>query len=90
MQSMLFVMAIMGCGESDAPCREVRVLDTPYRTEAICLAATEAVLMRNSDLSYPTIVAQCRPAAARARRLRADEVLLPPAAPARPARYASR
>jgi hypothetical protein len=77
MQSLLFVMAIVGCGESDAPCREVRVLATPYRSEASCRAATEAALMSASDLSFPTVVARCRPARARPQLLRGSDVLLP-------------
>jgi hypothetical protein len=86
----LFVMAIMGCGESDAPCREVRIDQQRYASEASCQAATEAALMRHSDLSFPTIVARCRPAGARPATLRGSEVMLPaPDANRRLPRFAS-
>lgn len=93
MQALVFVMAIMGCGESDAACREVRVDQTSYRTEASCRAATSTALARHTDLEFPTVVARCRPANARAQLLRGSDVLLP--APGRlPAsrapRYAAR
>jgi hypothetical protein len=77
MQTVLFVMAIMGCGESDAACREVRVDQQQYRTEASCRAATANALARHTDLEYPTVVARCRPANGRAQLLRGNEVLLP-------------
>ena len=77
MEPLLFVMAILGCGESDAACREVRVVETRYRTEAECLAATEDELMRHQDLAYPAVVAQCRPAIAAPRLVRGSEVMLP-------------
>lgn len=89
MEPILFVMAILGCGESDAPCREVRIDQARYRSEASCMAATEAALMRNGDLSFPTVVAQCRPAGARAQALRGSEVLRPGPAPGRAPRFAS-
>ena len=82
MQSLLFVIAIMGCGEGDAPCREVQVAAPRYASEAACTAATPSVLMRYTDLSYPSVVAQCRPANAGAVQLRGRDVMLP-AAPLR-------
>jgi hypothetical protein len=90
----IFLIAILGCGDSDASCRTVRLLDAPYRTRAECLAASEAALAKNADAPYPTIVAQCLPARQAASfRLGADEVLKP-AAPAmnfaQPQRIASR
>ena len=93
MQSLIYVMAILGCGESDAACREVRVDQTAFRTEASCRAATADALARHMDLEFPTVVARCRPANARAQLLRGSDVLLP--APGRlPAgrtpRYAAR
>ncbi|HVQ07183.1 MAG TPA: hypothetical protein VMS43_01985 [Allosphingosinicella sp.] len=83
MQSLLFVMAIMGCGESDAACREVRIDQQRFQSVAACQAATESALIRHSDLEFPTIVANCRPANARAQLLRGSEVLLPGPNPAR-------
>jgi hypothetical protein len=76
MEPVLFVMAILGCGESAAPCRELAVVNAGYRSEAACLAATADQLARRDEL-YPSIVAQCRPANARPQLLRGDQVLLP-------------
>lgn len=93
MQALVFVMAIMGCGESDAACREVRIDQQSYRSEASCRAATATALARHTDLEFPTVVARCRPANVRPAILRGSEVLLPgpgrmPAA--RAPRYAAR
>ncbi len=77
MEPLLFVMAILGCGESDSACRELRVEPARYSREADCLAATEAALIRNDDLPYPNIVAQCRPANRQPQLLRGSDVLRP-------------
>ena len=79
MEPLLFVMAILGCGESDAACREVRVVEARYANQAECLAATESELMRHDDLPYPTIVAQCRAAGTAPQLLRGSDVMLPEA-----------
>ena len=79
MEPVLFVMAILGCGEGDAPCRELRLDQARYRSEAACMAQAESVLMRNDDLAFPNVVASCRPAGARAELLRGNEILRPPA-----------
>ena len=89
MAPLIYVIAIMGCGEGDAPCREVQVAAPRFASEAACTAATASVLMRYTDLSYPSVVAQCRPANAGAVRLRGRDVMLPaPPLRARP-RYAT-
>jgi len=92
MQPVLFVMAILGCGESEAPCRELGVAEQRYQSEAACLAATESELVRRDDLQFPSVVAQCRPAGARPRPVRGSEFLMPePEFPrADPVRIASR
>ncbi|HYD12819.1 MAG TPA: hypothetical protein VEC11_08220 [Allosphingosinicella sp.] len=77
MQSLMYVMAILGCGESDAACREVRTEPQSYASEASCRAATASALARHTDLEFPTVVARCRRADARARVLRGSDVLLP-------------
>ena len=93
MQALVFVMAIMGCGESDAACREVRVDPTAWHSEASCRAATATTLARHTDLEYPTVVARCRPANAGPQLLRGSDVLLPAPGPlpvSRAPRYAAR
>jgi len=78
-QTILYVMAIMGCGENDSACRELRVEQAAYRSEAQCMAATADVLARHDDIAYPNIVAQCRPSEARPTLLRGSDVLRPEA-----------
>ncbi|HTU09279.1 MAG TPA: hypothetical protein VMG08_00155 [Allosphingosinicella sp.] len=77
MQTLMYVMAIMGCGESDAACREVRIDQQTYQSAASCQAATASALARHTDLEFPTVVARCRPAGAQAQLLRGSDVLLP-------------
>ena len=77
MEPLMFVMAILGCGESDAPCREVQVVEARYASEADCLAATEAQLMRHGDLAFPNVVAQCRRLGAPVQLLRGSDVMMP-------------
>jgi hypothetical protein len=90
MQTLLYVMAIMGCGESDAACREVRIDPQTWRSEASCRAATGAALARHTDLEFPTVVARCRPATATPQLLRGSDVLLPAPRNATVQRYAAR
>jgi hypothetical protein len=93
MQSLMYVMAILVCGESDVACREARHDPQTWQTQAGCEAATAATLARHTDLDFPTLVARCRRSGARAALLRGSDVLRPgggrlPAAEAAP-RYAS-
>lgn len=91
MQALAFVMAIMGCGESDAACREVRIEPRTYQSAASCQAATALALARHTDLDYPTFFARCRPANARPQLLRGSDVLLPgPRGTGNAPRYAAR
>ncbi len=79
MEPVLYIMAILGCGEGEAACQQVRTVDVHYASEAECNAATEAQLMRNSDLVFPLVVAQCRTMGAQPARLTPGEVLRVPA-----------
>ncbi len=72
-----FLMAIMGCGEADAPCQQVQLAPARYESEASCLAASDAQLARHTDLDFAVVVAECRRAGAQVASLRADEVRLP-------------
>lgn len=74
----IFLIAIMGCGEGDEPCRQVRTLETRYESQADCTAATEAAVIQNSDVDYPVVVAQCVAAGAGPARLEPGKILLPP------------
>ena len=85
----LFVIAILGCGEGESPCEQVRLLDTPYQSQASCMAATEAAMSANSEANYPVIVAQCVAAGSNAAAPRPAEIRLPPPGRSEPARYTS-
>ena len=65
-----YFIAILGCADSGANCQTVATLAPRYETAASCAAARNEALDRNSDLDFPTLIAQCqkssvRPAAAR-------------------------
>ena len=72
-----FLLAIMGCGESEAQCQQVQLAPVRYESQAACLASSEEQLARHSDLAFPVVVAECRAAGAQSAALRADEVRLP-------------
>ena len=77
MNPALYVIAILGCGEGEAPCQAVQIADTRYESREACLAATDAALARFSSLDFPIVVAECRAAGAGVTELRPAEVLLP-------------
>jgi hypothetical protein len=77
MEPILFVMAILGCGEGDSPCEQVRLADSRYESQAECAAATEAELLRHDDLLYPAVVAQCRRAGEAPETLHPSDFELP-------------
>lgn len=60
MESMFFVMAILGCGDGNTQCTEARVVPARYETMAQCRAALPDQLARNTDVPFPTIAADCR------------------------------
>ncbi len=74
-----YIMAIMGCGEADAPCQTVATVPARYESSAECNAATEdAIATHGSDALFPVVVAQCRKAGEpAAQQMWADEVKLP-------------
>lgn len=62
MGAAYFIMAILGCGDAQADCREVRLVETRFESGAACAAATAAMLYRSGDIDYPVVMAKCRPA----------------------------
>lgn len=72
MSAAIFLMSLFGCGEGEAPCRHMGILEVRYESESACIAATEAELMRNTDADYPVIVAQCHRAGSVPRILSTD------------------
>lgn len=77
MEPLAFIIAIMGCGEGDAPCRQVRMLEARYESQAACVSATEAALTQNTDVDYPVVAAECVAAGAKAVPPKANEVSRP-------------
>lgn len=74
----IFVLAILGCGEADAPCQQVSIVNTSFSSEAACSEATTDAVERNQDIPYPVVVAECRRADAKtAAQLMPTEVKLP-------------
>ena len=73
----IFIIAILGCGEGDAPCQQVRTLEARYESQAACTAATEAAVIQNTDIDYPVVAAQCVAAGSKPNPPKADEILLP-------------
>jgi hypothetical protein len=72
----IFLIAIMGCGEADAPCHQVRTLETRYESRAACTAASDAAVAKAADVDFPVVVAQCVAAGGKA-NVRASDVKLP-------------
>ena len=77
MEPLTFIIAILGCGEGDAPCRQVRTLEARYESQAACTAATEAAVLQNVDVDYPVVAAECVAAGAKANPPKADQVQRP-------------
>ncbi len=71
-----YFIAILGCSDGAASCQTVATLAPRYESAAQCAAARNEALASNSDLDFPTLVAQCQKSSVR------------PAAVHRPARYA--
>ena len=72
-----FIIAIMGCADGSADCTPVATAPTRYESAAACSAASAEVLARNSDLDFPTLVAECRSMRAPAAAERPEEALPP-------------
>ena len=71
-----YFIAILGCADGGASCQTVATLAPRYETAAQC-AAAHGALDSNSDLDFPTLIAQCqktsgRPAAVRNPRATTD------------------
>lgn len=56
-----YVIAILGCADGGSSCQLAATLSVRYESAAQCQAAREPALDANSDLNFPTLIAQCRP-----------------------------
>jgi hypothetical protein len=73
----IFIIAIMGCGEGDSPCQQVKTLEARFETQAACTAATEAALTENADIDFPVVAAECVAAGANPNPPKANQVRIP-------------
>jgi hypothetical protein len=55
-----FIIAILGCADGSAQCTPVATSPVRYESREACAAATDQALVANSDLDFPTLVAECR------------------------------
>ncbi|HEX8193965.1 MAG TPA: hypothetical protein VF552_13800 [Allosphingosinicella sp.] len=76
MNPALYVIAILGCGEGEAPCQPVQIVETRYESREACLAATDNALA-GVNVDFPVVVAECRAQGAAAAPLRGSDVRLP-------------
>ena len=60
MDSVFYVIAIMGCGDGQMQCAQARIEPARYTSAAQCRAAMPAALLRNTDIDFPTLTAACR------------------------------
>ena len=60
MAPLIYVMAIMGCGDGNVQCTEARIVPVRYESMAQCRAALPGEIARNTDVPYPMIGAACR------------------------------
>lgn len=59
MAPLVYVMAILGCGDDGATCTRERIAPVSYTSVAECRAAMPAIIAGHADLSYPVISASC-------------------------------
>lgn len=60
MGAAYFIIAILGCADGSTACTPVATEPTQYVSKAECSAAVNDALVRNSDLDFPTLLAECR------------------------------
>jgi hypothetical protein len=59
-ESIYYVMAILGCGDGQAQCAEARVEPARYQNVQQCQAALPQALARHTDLDFPVVAGACR------------------------------
>ena len=55
-----YVIAILGCADGGSACQVAATLAPRYESAAQCQAARETALDANTDLDFPTLIAECR------------------------------
>lgn len=77
MGPVVYVMAILGCGEAADMCEPVATVAARYESAEACNAATLSAIQQHSDALYPVVVAECRAGGTPVAKVYADEVKLP-------------
>jgi len=60
MDQVLYVLAIMGCGDDSMQCQQARLEPVRYTSIQACQAAMPAALQRNTDIDFPVISGSCQ------------------------------
>jgi hypothetical protein len=60
-----FVIAILGCADGSQACTRVATMPSQYADQQTCAESVGKALEANTDLDYPSLVAECQPVAAR-------------------------
>jgi hypothetical protein len=55
-----FVIAILGCADGSQGCTPVATMPAQYADRQSCAGSVSKALAANSDLDFPTLVAECR------------------------------
>lgn len=66
MGPVTYFIAILGCADGGASCQTVATTAARYDNQAQCVAARDSALDANTDLDFPMLLAECRPASAKA------------------------
>ena len=61
-----YFIAILGCADGASGCQTVATLSARYENQQQCIAARDSALDANTDLDFPTLLAECRPASVKA------------------------
>ena len=60
MDQIIYVLAIMGCGDDNLGCQQARLEPVRFSSFAACQQEMPAALSRNTDLEFPVISAACQ------------------------------
>lgn len=60
MDQVIYVLAIMGCGDDGQACQQARIEPARYASYVACQEAMPAALGRNTDIEFPVISAACQ------------------------------
>ncbi|RYE02983.1 MAG: hypothetical protein EOP61_06510 [Sphingomonadales bacterium] len=60
MDQVIYVLAILGCGDDSANCQQARIEPVRYASYTACQEAMPAALGRNTDVAFPVIAAACQ------------------------------